>query len=195
MFCEKCRYLYNITKDVKNKQLGGKTQDALTRLFNKISDEPIVKKDLKRIKGRDIIDDDRFEALSKKDQKKLMTSIKAIDKNFFEEDIDSEENHQTNEAFFICKFCKNHKLIKPGTIIYSKKYSTGVVSGSSINETADYTYAIYDQTLARTHNYVCRNPECETHQDNKLAEAVLTKNNLEQIVYICTICATSWTSQ
>lgn len=194
MFCEKCSYLYNITKDVKNKQLGGKAQNALTRLFNKPPDEQIVKRDLKRIKGRDIIDDDRFDALSKKDQKRLITSIKAVDKNFFEEDVESEENQQTNEAFFICKFCKNHKLIKPGTIIYSKKYSTGVVSGDSNNETTDYTYAIYDQTLARTHNYICHNAECETHQDGKTAEAVLTKNSLEQIVYICTTCGTSWTS-
>ena len=188
-FCEKCRYLFNVTKDVKSKQIGGKINEALTVIFDKFTNgEHIVDKDLKKIKGKDILEDQRFEDMNKKDQRKLISTIKAIDKNFFiEEEPESEEKIGSNIAFFICKFCKNYKPIKPGTIIYSKNYNS-----SNISESDDYTYAIYDQTLAHTKNYICKNSKCETHKNNNLKEAVLVKNATDQLVYICTQCSTNW---
>ena len=35
-FCEKCRNLYNVTKEVKSKQIGGKINNALNNIFNKL---------------------------------------------------------------------------------------------------------------------------------------------------------------
>jgi len=187
-FCEKCRYLYNVTKDVKSKQAGGRINEALTNIFTKYqNNEKFEEKDLKRIKGKDLTDDDRFDEMTKKEQRKLISTVKAVDKNFFVEEPEIEKKIGSNVAFFICKYCKHPKPIKPGTLIYSKSYST---NGSV--ETEDYTYAIYDQTLARTRNYICKNPKCESHKNDAVREAVLTKNITDQIVYICTACSTNW---
>lgn len=188
-FCKKCRYLFNVTKDVKSKQIGGRINEALSKIFDKIgNNEQLVEKDLRKIKGKMLVEDERFEAMNKKDQRKLMSSIKTIDKNFFmEEEPESEGKVGTNAAFFICKFCKYNEPIPPGTAIYSKNYST-----TDSAETDDYTYAVNDQTLPRTRNYICKNPNCETHKKIDLREAVITKNQNEQVVYICTVCLTNW---
>lgn len=188
-FCEKCRYLYNVTKDIKNKQIGGKINEALTNVFNKyINKEQLEEKDLRKLKRKDILDDERFENMTKKEQRKVISFIRSANKNFFiEEDPPTETVTGTTTAFFICKYCKHFKPIKPGTLIYSRSYG-----GESSAETEDYTYAIYDQTLPRTKNYICKNPKCESHKNETIREAVLTKNVFYQIVYICTACSTYW---
>lgn len=190
-FCNKCRYSFNITKDVQSKQIGGKINEALTVIFNKYKkNEPIEEKDLLNVIGKDITDDERFEMMSKKDQRKMVSTIKAVDKNFFiPAAVDPESPIVgSNVAYFICKFCKNNKPIKPQTLIYSKNYNTTI-------EVEDYTFAVHDQTLPRTRNYICKNPKCKTHTDPQIKEAVLTKNSTEQIVYICTVCLSNWINQ
>lgn len=188
-FCEKCRYLYGVTKDVQNKQIGGRITEGLNNLFNKFSkDEPITEKDIRKLSGKHVVNDERYEILNKKDQRRLMSAIKSFDKNFFlPEESESETKVGANIAYFICKFCKHHIPIKPGTTIYSKKYGS-----TNTAEIDDYSYAIYDQTLQRTRNYICKNEKCETHKKIDLKEAVITKNVNEQIVYICTYCSTYW---
>lgn len=187
-FCEKCRYLFNITKEIKGKQLGGKINDALNSIFEKFSkNQKINEKDISKITAKDITDDERFEAMNKKDQKKLISQIKEINNKFFVEEVPVEGKVGSNVAYFICKFCKNHKSIKPGTLIYSKSYNT-----STSIETEDYTYAIYDQTLVRTKNYICPNKKCESHKNDDVREAVITKNINDQAVYVCTSCSTHW---
>ena len=188
-FCEKCRYLFNVTKDVKSKQVGGKINEAVTNLFNKYyKNEPIEERDLRKIKGNDLIYDERYEDMTKKEQRKLVSFVKSVDKNFFAEaEPEVAPKVGSNAAFFICKYCGNFKPIKPGTLIYSKNYNAG-----DSTEIEDYTYAIYDQTLPRTKNYICKNPKCETHKKDSIKEAVLTKNTSDQIVYICTVCSTNW---
>jgi hypothetical protein len=187
-FCEKCRFMFNVTKDVKSKQIGGKINEALTNIFNKYyNNEPLRERDLKGIKGKDLRDDERFEDMTKKEEKKMESWVKAVDKNFFVEEQQSAPKVGSNIAYFICKYCKNSRPIKPGTKIYSKKYGT-----AGITETKNYTYAIYDNTLARTRNYICKNPKCESHENDAVREAALTKNAMEQIVYICTSCSTHW---
>lgn len=188
-FCEKCHYLYNVTKDVKSKQTGGKINDRLNNIFTKFNEkDKITEADIKKIKGKDIMEDERFENMTKKEQRKMISSIKLVDKNFFvEEDIEQKTKIGNTSSYFICKYCKHYKPIKPQTIIYSKKYR-----GDSNIETEDYTYAIYDNTLPRTKNYICQNEKCETHKKDDLKEAILVKNNLDQIVYVCGNCTTHW---
>lgn len=189
LFCEKCSYMFNITKDVKSKQIGGKINTALTVVFNKFNaGEPIEEKDLIKLTGKNIQEDERYDKLNKKDQKRLMSVIKGVDKNFFvEKPVDKGKTIGSNSAFLICKFCKNNRPIKPGTIIYSKTYNTSTI------ETEDYSYAIYDKTLVRTRNYICKNSKCETNADPTVErEAVITKNATDQVVYVCTVCGTDW---
>jgi len=188
-FCEKCRFIFNITKDVKSKQIGGRINEALTNIFTKYSNnEQLDEKDIRRIKGKDLLDDERFEDMTKKEQRKMMSWIKSVNKSFFvEEEIPVDAKVGSNMAYFICKYCKNSKPIKPGTLIYSKNYGSNSSAG-----TEDYTYAIYDQTLQRTRNYICKNAKCESHKNDAVKEAAMTKNSMDQIVYICTSCSTFW---
>ena len=188
-FCDECRYLFNISKDVKSKQVGGKIEVSLDNIFNKFfRNEKIINEDLSRITKKDVMNDERFEKSSKKDQKKLISQIKNADKNFFSGGEDDMINQVgTNKAYFVCRFCKNYKQIKPRTLIYSKNLNT-----SNIMEVDDYTYAIHDHTLARTKNYICKNSKCETHKNSSIKEAVLTKNSIDQLVYVCVVCSTWW---
>jgi hypothetical protein len=190
-FCEKCRYLYNITKDVKSRQTGGKAEDLVAKLFEKFATgEEITLKDVKKLSAEDIFESELFDTLGKKEQKKFISVMKKLDSRFAEEVSDDPDVALTsNVAYFICKFCGNNKPIKPGTLIYSKNYNSNITS-----EEEDYTYTIYDVTLPRTRNYVCKNDKCETHKNDGLKEAVITKNSLYQVVQICTVCSTYWTN-
>jgi len=186
-FCDKCGYIFNVTKDVKSKQIGGKINKTLNIIFDKISKvEKLTEDDLVNVKGKDIIEDERFEMMNKRDQRKVISLVKAINKNFFVEDKE-EGKVGSNVAYFICRSCKNYKQIEPGTLIYSKSYNT-----NRDNEMDDYTYVIHDSTLARTRNYICQNKKCSTHKSDTDKEAVLTKNSLDQVIYVCTICSTHW---
>jgi len=188
-FCDKCGYLFNITKDVKSKQVGGKINKALNIIFDKFkSGEKILEDDLVNVLGKDIVEDERFDTMNKRNQRKVISTIKAIDKNFFASDVDEEQKMGSSIAYFICRFCKNYRKIEPGTLIHSKTFNTAVT-----DEGDDYTYAIHDNTLARTKNYICKNTKCQTHKNFDMKEAVLTKNSTDQIVYVCTACSTYWT--
>lgn len=188
IFCDKCRYLYNITKDLKSKQIGGKINEAVTNVMDKYKNrEQIEEKDLKRIEGKHLLQNDRYDEMTKKDQRKFLSTIRAVDKNFFVEEKNPVTKVGSNIVYFICKYCNNSKPIKPGTLIYSKKYG-----GQNTSEAHDYSNIIYDQTLPRTKNYICKNKDCETHRDDSIKEAVLIKNMSDQIVYVCTSCITSW---
>jgi len=187
-FCDKCGYLFNITKDVKSKQVGGKINKALNVIFEKFtSGDKIAEEDLVNVKGEDITNDERYDLMNKRDQRKVISTIKAIDKNFFAVDEEAEKKIGSNIAYFICRFCKNYQKIEPGTLIHSKTFNT-----SQTDEGEDYSYSVHDSTLARTKNYVCKNLKCETHKDISLREAALTKNSMDQIIYVCVSCGTHW---
>lgn len=187
-FCDKCNYLYDVTKEVSNKQIGGKINDALNVIFNKFTlGEKIQIKDLKNITNKDIKDDLRFDEMTKKDQKKFTSWIKTVDKTFFLEDKNAEEDQKADAtAYFICKNCKRYVIIEPATLIYRKNY------GENIIEAEDYSYSSYDSTLPRTKNYICKNANCETHNNINIREAVITKNITDQVVYVCTVCKLDW---
>lgn len=189
IFCDKCRYLYNITKDLKSKQIGGKINEAVTNIMEKYKNkEEITEKDLKKIKGKHILQNNGFDGMTKKDQRKFMSTIRSVDKNFFIEEEKQTSKVGASIVYFMCKYCGNSKPIKPGTLIYSEKYS-----GQNTADIEDYSNLIYDQTLPRTKNYICKNENCETHNDDSIKEAILIKNMSDQIVYVCTSCITSWT--
>ena len=189
-FCDKCGYLFNITKDIKSKQVGGKINIALNSLFPKLrKNEQISEEDLHGITGKNITEDERYDTMNKREQRRVISTIKGINPSFFTEDKNTEEHKtQSQYAYFICRFCKNYKKIEPGTVIYSKTYYA-----DDLEEIEDYSLAVYDNTLARTRGYVCHNRECETHKNPDIREAILTKNLQGKIVYVCAHCKISWT--
>lgn len=190
-FCEKCRYIRGITKSETNSKSHSKISESLDKIFDKFTKkEEITEDDLKKIKATDILSDDRYDLIKGKDQKKLVSIIKAIDKNFFVEDDtgkSTSESQGATVAYFSCKFCNNSTKIQPGTVIYLKKFGLG-----ANNAIEDYTYVVHDNSLARTHTYICKNTKCPTHKDLSVREAILIYNLSEQLVYICTACNTSW---
>lgn len=185
-FCEKCNYIYNITKDVKTQKQDSKIGQILNNFFEKISKGLQIEiNDLDGLSGNDILNDERFENTNQKNQKSILSAIKNIDKTFFANT--TKQNGNTTISYFICKQCKFSTKIKPGTTIYTKVYNANLET-----DTEDYTYAKYDSTLLRTKNYICKNKECKSHNNSSTKEAVLTKNNVGQIVYVCTICSNNW---
>lgn len=187
-FCDKCRYSFNITRDVKSKQVGGKINTQLNNLFGKIlKNESLDENDITEIKANDLEGDERFESMSKKDQEKIRKQIKTISKEFFTQEEISDKI--STDAYYICKKCKNYKLIPPGKTIYSKTYNS-----SASTESHDYSFDAFDPSLPLTRNYICKNDKCATHKDPSKKEAALTRNNKYQIIYICRECQTYWTS-
>jgi len=186
-FCNKCGYLYNYSKGNKHTQIGGESRNnASSNIINKFKNqETIVEDDLANTSGQEILNSDRFDMLNKKEQRKIISLIKEIDKNFFDvnDDVDPDKSENNNSAYFICKSCNNTKLITAGTVVYSKKFNI-----DASTDVENYEYLVYDNTLARTKNYICKNLKCETHTDINLREAVITKTKNDRVVYVCTVC-------
>jgi aspartate carbamoyltransferase regulatory subunit len=186
--CNKCGSLYNITKDIKGKQIGGKINVSLDGLFEKLDENvDIDESDLDNITGKDVIEDERFEQRNKNNQKEMMTKIKAVNKSFFSKDKQTADVKNVSYSYFNCRYCSNYEKIIAGTLIYSKEYDTNITT-----DIVDYSLAVNDPTLSRTRNYICKNKKCVTHKDPSKTEAVITKNTLGQIIYVCTVCVTDW---
>ena len=189
-FCNKCGYSYSTTHDIKSVQHGGKDAEKINAIFNKFAkNEILTSSDIAKIKRNDIIESYQYENMKKKDREKICRYIKNIDKNFFiggntEDDVKME----SAIAYFICNNCKNFKPIKSGTLLYSKNYS----KTDAVDDNIDYSNMIYDNTLARTKNYICYGEKCETHKNIELREAVMCKNKNHQLIYVCVHCQTHW---
>lgn len=188
-FCRKCGYIFDITDDVKRRQVGGKINKAVTSILEKFKDNQSIElDDIQKINPGDLLHNTTFETMTKKDQGKLKSIIKALDKQFFS-DADNSDAVKGKPAYFICKHCKNSKLIPSGTIIYTKDYG----SVSTEIDMDDYSNLIHDHSLARTRAYVCHNPKCKTHENEELREAIITKDKTYRPIYVCTVCSTHWT--
>ena len=180
-FCDKCKSSYNITRDVKSKQIGGTVYNSLNELFRKFNEsEPIEKTDLENLKLLDIQNDERFDKMSKKTKTILLKILTSIDSSFKESEQIQET--KTNNAYFVCKSCNNYITIDEGTTVYSKNYGI-------ITDHIDYTLRIHDPTLMYTKNYICSNKDCNTHKNPNTKEAVLQKQNTGKVIYVCKTCS------
>ena len=198
-FCEKCGYTFDITGNVKRKQVGGKINTSVINIFKKFQNsEPFTKEDLEKISDGDILHNEKFESMTKKKQNQLRSAINSIDKTFFKSQKqkdaqaalaveEEKDGSDTNDnmiplANFICRFCENSKPIEPGTLLYSRKY------GADADDSVDYGFMVNDPSLARTKVYTCINKKCETHSNPSIKEAVITKNSSHRVIYVCVHC-------
>jgi len=185
-FCKKCGYANNYVKDSIQRKMEGGSTETVTNLFNKFTNgEEIDKVNLVGISGEEILRDDRFDTMNKKDQRKFLSTIKNIDKTFFDED--PEEIETSTIAFHVCRSCNYSEQIKSGTVIYTRKY--GFDAGSL--EVEDYSHLIHSNILLRSKNYTCRNPKCDTHKNTNLKEAVITRDPTDRVIYVCCACQMS----
>lgn len=183
-FCENCRYIFDITKDLEYFQKGGKIDDKIVNVINKFkTGEEIKNTDVKGVRKHHVYNSPDYDKMNKKDKKNLKLILEEVDDRFADENLEDDPVG----AHFICKYCGNHKVLRPGTMIYSR-----TINKNNIAQTEDYSFMIHDPTLPRTKNYICQYDECETHKNPNLKEAVISHNNLGQAVYICHQCENHW---
>lgn len=108
-------------------------------------------------------------------------------------DITTESRNATAQtvnkinAYFFCRNCSITVPIKPKTVIYVKHFS-----GENVEDNPDYSLMTNDPTYPRTKNYICPNKVCSANKAGDKREAIITKNNVGQAVYVCTLCKFNW---
>lgn len=94
----------------------------------------------------------------------------------------------TKESYFYCKSCGYTEKIPNKKFIFSR---------GNENKNLSYNYnflnLINDQTLPRTKNYNCINPNCSTHKNPETKIAVFYRHlGSYNIRYICGVCNKFW---
>jgi hypothetical protein len=181
MFCPKCNYLLDITKNAIKTDIEQKPMN-INQFLNIVMDETAV---------NDIIDiiyklDFSLNDLTNHNKfKKLDEDTKNFVINQYESVNQSKSKYIAN---FICNNCGFFKEIKPGTELYNKSY---ILTNKTSLENPHLK--AHDPTLIRTRDYICKNKDCITHKDKTKAEATFfrTKKSF-QLTYVCTVCKTSW---
>lgn len=97
----------------------------------------------------------------------------------------------SKRIYFVCTTCGNTEIVKPRTLIVSKKskdIAKEYFSGENKPEN------IVDvPTLPHTRDYICPNKTCKTHTNPQLRDAVMSRiGNSFKMMYVCTQCLTSW---
>ena len=168
-------------------QYGG-AKNELTDLFNNIlTKKEVTYNDIKKYNLKEVVKKPEYKNLSSKNKEYIYNKFKELipkDKNA----LKSKKYEDNNPAYFICSNCNFTKKINDGRIIYSKKY--GITKKTNTSDTTDM---IYDETLPRTRNYICRNTNCESHKNSNVKEAVFYRDpDSYKINYICVSCKTSF---
>lgn len=103
----------------------------------------------------------------------------------------NKSKNNTNKIYFVCTTCGNSEIVKPKTLILSKKS----------HELSKEYYGHYNKnenivnvpTLPHTRDYICPNNECQTHSKPELRDAVISRiGNSFKVMYVCSVCLTSW---
>jgi len=106
-------------------------------------------------------------------------------------DTDKNNIPLNKKIYFVCTTCGNAEKIKPRTLLFSKKSQE--ISKNYFGNYSNPEHLINSPTLPHTCDYICPNPKCKTHVNPELRDAVMTRiGNSFRIMYVCTICKTSW---
>ena len=176
-FCPNCSYLFDITKSSSSL----KTEDTRTvlkkiqDLFKKFDDN----EDLSKYKA----DFSRDELTKNKRYQKLLDNEKIKINQVFDEIIAS-------GAEFFCENCNYKKPITETTLLYQIITQDKVVKLRTIEENK---LLCHDPTYPHTHDYTCKNSNCETHKKPELKDSIfLRENNSYKLNYICCVCHYDW---
>jgi hypothetical protein len=108
-----------------------------------------------------------------------------------ETETSSSDKTSSKKIYFICTTCGNSEIVKPKTLILSKKsheLSKEYFGNYNKNENI-----INISTLPHTRDYICPNQNCQTHTKPELRDAVFYRLGISfKIMYICSVCLTSW---
>jgi len=172
-FCPQCSYSFDIVKASKLKDTGEKTMlknvsDAIKNKNKNMSKYQVgfSKKQLLRNK--------KYKKLSEEDKSKL--------EKLFLKNISSGAQFQCNNCGYVKQISKTIRL-----------YQMDLENDTSTNVTENYELICQDQTLPRTHDYICKNINCITHKDKSKKEAVFYHlPNSYQLKYVCCVCFYAW---
>lgn len=174
-FCPNCSYILDITKSVSTT-----TSDKIPIL--KINDIfKLLENNENLIKYTPEFTKTELE--KNKKYQKLSNTDKAIIDVIFETNLMS-------DAEFKCDNCNYSKKILDTTLLYQINIDEKINKIFTLEENELITK---DPLLPHTHDYICKNPKCTTHDNTTIKDAVFykTKNNYK-INYICCICYYNW---
>jgi hypothetical protein len=180
-FCPNCSYLFDISKssivnDKKILQLQNSDSETksitINDIFKKIEENEDLTKYTIAFTKDELIKNKKYQKLTDENKQKLNT--------LFDENIYS-------GAEFKCNNCNNTKQINETTLLYEVNLDN--TTNNKIKNIKDNKLLCKDPLLPHTQDYICKNPECATHKNTKLRDAVFYKEkNSYNINYICTVC-------
>ena len=180
-FCPNCSYLFDISKssivnDKKISQLQSSDSEiksiTINDIFKKIEENDDLTKYTIAFTKDELIKNKKYQKLTDENKQKLNT--------LFDENIYS-------GAEFKCNNCNNTKQINETTLLYEVNLDN--TTNNKIKNIKDNKLLCKDPLLPHTQDYICKNPECATHKNTKLRDAVFYKEkNSYNINYICTVC-------
>jgi len=178
-FCPNCSYLFDISKSsiVKDTETSF-TQDSDTKnltlndVFKKLEEKDDLTKYTIAFTKDELIKNKKYQKLTDENKQKLNI--------LFDDNIYS-------GAEFKCNNCNNTKQISETTLLYEINLDN--TTNNKIKNIKENKLMCKDPLLPHTQDYVCKNPECPTHKNTKLRDAVFYKEkNTYNINYICTVC-------
>jgi hypothetical protein len=178
-FCPNCSYLFDISKSsiVKDTETSF-TQDSDTKnltlndVFKKLEEKDDLTKYTIAFTKDELIKNKKYQKLTDENKQKLNI--------LFDDNIYS-------GAEFKCNNCNNTKQISETTLLYEINLDN--TTNNKIKNIKENKLMCKDPLLPHTQDYVCKNPECPTHKNTKLRDAVFYKEkNSYNINYICTVC-------
>jgi hypothetical protein len=176
-FCPNCSYLFDISKG--------------TSLSEGVDERKLVKKIPDLFKLLDNEEDmtsykcqfPKEELTQNKRYQKLSDAVKDTLEQTFEKSAIS-------GAELKCNNCNNTQTIKETLLLY--QINMGKTS-NVIKTLEENKFIAQDPLLPHTRDYECKNPNCITHKNKFIKEAVFYRdNNSFKVNYICTVCNFGW---
>ena len=175
-FCPNCSYVFDISKSSKTKESDNR---IVIKKFVDVIKKMENNEDLIKYKA-----DFPKEEMTKNKKYQKMNDIDKVKINqLFEEQI-------TSGAEFKCDNCNFTKHIVETTILYQINMEDKDFKIKTLEENKLMTK---NPILPHTHDYTCKNPLCNTHNDPNLKDSIFYKDNKSyKVNYICCVCNYSW---
>jgi Zn finger protein HypA/HybF involved in hydrogenase expression len=178
-FCPNCNYSFDISKSSKqedeNVKRALKKSEALKEFENNKDNFTNFKADGFTLE--DIQKNPKYKKLTE-DDKKLFSVI-----------FQNNDTHLNPEgAQFLCNNCNFIQPITETILLYQYNLTK---TESKIISLEENQLICKNPILPRTHDYICKNPDCDSHTKKKEAIFYRDKDSYK-INYVCCICYYNW---
>ena len=175
-FCPSCSYSFDIVKSSQS------SSQKDTRVSIEKLSEALKKFEAEEDMSKFVAQFSREETNKNKKYQKLDDNQKVKFNQIFEEILSS-------GAEFKCNNCNNIQPIKETVLLYN----INMEEKSKMRTLEENEFICQDPILPRTHDYICKNPNCITHKQSEKKESVFFKEKDSfKVNYICTVCFYSW---